>query len=827
MSSFSLIVRGAVGSAALLLGAVSAAAAQGHERDVEARVEMQRMYKAQRADASGKIPPNARAEAWRAFMGLAPGGGAFSAAADAAWRPIGPHGLFSAQESVNSPFGGQIKSGRITSIAVHPNDGRTIFVGAASGGVWKSTNGGHSWSALSDTHCSLAIGAIAIDPVNPNIVYAGTGEINNPITEGCGVLRSTDGGATWTSPTSNQLGNYHGGLVVDRATAGNTSSTIVLAANESGLFQSTNSGATWSRKIVGVAWSVVAHPTRPGTYFASVSNGQRSPASTIWKSTDSGASWIAMPTPFVNTALFARIDIAISRTSPDFLFALAADYNTRLFAGVFRWNEVNQQWTTLPATGLVTNPNSYPFTFGEQGEYNLVIAVDPRNSNRIWVAGVGAFSSEDGGATFRSTARTVHVDWHAISFDPNDPDHMFAGTDGGVYSSFDAGRSWHAQNNGLAIAQFYQGISVHPSGLWVYGGLQDNNAVYFTGSPVWNNLSFLGDGGYTVVNPQDPSTVYVTHAFLNFISRISRFKEEVRTTGISGLDRRGIPRPLVMDPANPATLYFGTQRLYRTTNEGQLWVPISNDLTRGSGFITTIALAPSNSQIIYVGTSDGVISVSQNGGVTFSPFVFAVARWFTEIVVDPTDPLHAIAVASTAGSPHATETRNGGVSFNTTIGATLPDIPVHSALFVPGTSTFLVGTDFGVLQTQNGGAQWTQGPPGLPATIVYDLAYAPSTGTVFASTHGRGIFAYRYGSTPTVLRGDVDGDGRVTAQDALLVQQALVGIELPPGRSAYPQGDANCDGRLQGIDVLLVMRAVVGLPNGSACVGTMFQLARG
>jgi photosystem II stability/assembly factor-like uncharacterized protein len=514
----------------------------------------------------------------------------------------------------------------------------------------------------------------------------------------------------------------------------------------------------------------------------------------------------------------------MSPNAPDLLYLIAGDMNNRRLLGVARWNEVTQQWGVLPASGLVTDQNAYPFTFGEQSEYNLVIAIDPRNANRIWTAGVGAFASEDGGVTFRSTARNVHVDWHAITFDPNDPDRMFAGSDGGFYTSFDAGRTWIAQNNGLAIAQFYQGISVHPNGLWVYGGLQDNNAVYFTGSPIWNNLSQIGDGGSTAVNPQDPTTVYVTHAFLNFVRRISRFREEDRNAGISPNDRSGIPRPIVLDPGNPATLYFGTQRLYRSTNEGVIWAPISGDLTRGSGFITSIALAPSNSQVIYVATSDGVISVSQNGGTTFTSFVFAVARHFTEIVIDPTNPLRAIATASTFGAPKATETRDGGQSFNSSIGTTLPDIPVHSAMFLPGTSTFLVGTEFGVMQTQNNGAQWTQGPPGLPQTIVYDLAYAPLTGTVFASTHGRGIFAYRYGSTPTVLRGDVDGDGRVSAQDALLVQQALVGIELPPGRSVFPQGDANCDGRLQGVDVLLMLRAAVGLPNGNACVGSMFNV---
>lgn len=794
---------------------------QGHDRDKAAREAWSKAYRALRAGETGEIPADAQLSGYRAFrqLPMAQGFGA-----DAAWRALGPMGLFANQESFNGAFGGQIKSGRITTIAVHPTDGRTLIVGSASGGVWKSSNGGYSWSPLTDSQCSLATGAVAIDPVNPNLMYAGTGELNTFLTSGCGVLRSTDGGSTWTGPSSNPVGAFHGGLVIDRATAGSATSTRLLVATSSGLYSSSNSGATWTLRITGVAWSVVGHPTKPGVFFAAVTNASRSPATTLWKSIDGGLSWVSLPTPLASLTQVARIELAISAAAPDFVFALVGDFFTRRFVGIFRWNDSSQLWNSLPATGLVTSMTAYPFTFGEQSEYNLVLAIEPRNSNRLWVAGVGAFISEDGGQTFRSTARNVHVDWHSMVFDPSDADHMVAGTDGGVYSSFDAGRTWQAQNNGLAIAQFYQGISVHPSGLFVYGGLQDNQAVYYTGSLVWNNLSALGDGGSTVVNPQDPTIVYVTHAFLNAVKRVSRFREQDRYTGIDPQDRNGIPRPIAIDPQTPTTLYFGTQRMYKTVNEGTQWVPISGDLTKGSGYITTIAVAPSNPQVIYVGTSDGVVAVSQNGGLTFNRLVFANARWFTEVAIDPVDPLHAIAVASTLGAPHATETRDGGGSFFTTVGNALPDIPVHSAMFLPGTNTFLVGTEFGVLQTTLGSGVWQQGPPGLPSTIVYDVTYAPTTSTIFASTHGRGVFAYRTGTSPVVLRGDVDGDGRLSAQDALLIQQALVGMELPAGRSAFPHGDANCDGRLQGIDVLLVMRAAVGLTNTGACVGTMFNV---
>ena len=805
-----------VGALAMVIVPTIAMAQAGEreEEDVKLRVAA---FREARADEAGNIAPDAWTRAWAGWQALAPSGGMF--AADASWRALGPFGMFGNQ--INFGGIGQLVAGRVTSISVHPTDPYTVYIGAASGGVWKSTSGGATWSPLTDSQCAPAIGSVAVDPVDPNLVYAGTGEINTFEFAGCGVLRSLDGGATWTAPATNPVGPYHGKILVDPATAGTTGQTTLLAATSGGLYVSTNSGGSWSQKLTGVAWSVVALPGRPGTFFASVWHPSRFPSSTVWRSTNGGATWVALQTPVASASMTARIELATSISSANTLIAFAADYSTRKFAGLYRWSEVTQQWTTLPSNGLVTSASAYPFTIGEQGEYNLVVAVDPRNEQRIWVAGVGAFLSEDGGTTFRSVARNVHVDWHAIAFSPKDPDQMYAGTDGGVYVSYDAGRTWRAQNNGLAIAQFYPGISAHPSGQWIFGGLQDNQAAYFSGSTVWNNFASMGDGGYTVVNYKDPSIVYVTHAFFNYIQRKGPgLATESRSAGIGSLDRGRTRRPLVIDPVVPTTLYFGTQRLYKTINEGLFWVPISADLTRGSGYITTIAIAPSNPQVIYVATSDGVIARTLDGGLTFTQFVFAVNRFFTRIVVDPTDPLHAIATASTFGAPTMTETRDGGATFFSSIGTKLAGIPVHAAVFIPGTSTLMAGTEFGVVQTTDGGTTWTMGPPGFPSTIVYDLAYLPATTTVVASTYGRGMFAFNVGASVAVLRGDVDLDGRVTAADALLIQQAIVGVDLSP-LAPYPRGDTNCDRKLEGVDVLLALRTAVGLPNDGVCVGSL------
>ncbi|MEO6446404.1 MAG: dockerin type I domain-containing protein [Gemmatimonadaceae bacterium] len=808
-----------------LVGLVVALPLAAQEReDGKGREALQRAYVAQRADASGQIPPGALYRAWQQVTGMPNAAG--GALADASWRPLGPAGLFINQESFGGVYGGEMKAGRVNSIAFHPTNGQTIVLGS-QGGVWRTTTGATTWTPLTDQQCTSSIGAVLIDPANPQIIYAATGDARSFVQAGCGVLRSIDGGNSWQPPqTTTLLDAFTYRLAIDKRTAGSVASTTVVAATSKGVYASVNSGAQWSQRIAGRATSVVADDSRPGVMFAAVVNGANNPRSTLYRSVDGGVTWNVLPTPLASGATLARMELAVSPAAPGMVFALAGDFQTREFIGVFRWDDARSQWTRLPATGVVTDQDAYPATFGAQAEYDLALAVDPRNPNRIWIAGVGAFLSEDGGVTFRHTAKQIHVDWHAIAFNPSDPDQMAAGTDGGIYLSYDGGRTWRGRNLGLAISQVYQGISVHPSGLWMYAGLQDNNAIYYSGSSVWSNLSLLGDGGYTVLSRNDPSTVWVTHSFNNFIMRQSRgVKEESRSNGINFQDRAGIPRPLAMDPVSSSTLYFGTHRLYRTTNEGLDWFPITTDLTRGSGFITALAVAPNDSRVIWAGTSDGVLAVSRDAGANWLALAFSTSRNFTRIVIDPADVNHVIATASTLNAPRATETRDGGQTFFAGIGLNLPNIPVHVGLQIPNSNIFMVGTDVGVLQSVNGGQTWTQGPIGLPLTIIHDLVYVQQTGTIYAATFGRGVFAYRPGVTPAVLRGDVDKDGRLSAQDALLIQQALVGLELPAGRSAFPEGDANCDGQLTAVDALLILRNVVGLPNVGVCVGTTQRVA--
>jgi len=741
------------------------------------------------------------------------------------WRPLGPIGLFDPGSGFFGS-GAQLDAGRVAAVAPSPAAGGPFLIGTASGGVWRSTTLGNAWTPVTDEQCSLNTGAVAVDPKNTSIVYAGTGEFNAGST-GCGVLRSVDGGVTWTRfadglPLGSTAAVRFGSIVVDPATAGSATASVVLGGTNAGVVRSTNSGASWSVVLTGGVSSVIAHPTRAGVFYAGDRDQTTVSHRGVFKSTDAGATWTQLPALPVSTpANVGRIELAISRTSPDWIYALVNDVSTRRLLGLFRYDESKGTWTTLAANGVYTG--NARGDFGAQSEYDLAIAVDPRDASRVYVAGVRAFRSTDGGATFRPMANEIHCDWHVIVIDPRNPDILYAGTDGGVFVSTDAGDTWTSKNEGLAITQYYPGISLDPLGTVIMGGSQDNGTHVYSGSLYWDG--FLGgDGGYTAINYKDPSIRYGETQWStgsgNTLVRMSGPAQSTRTNGIASGDRAQFIPPLIIDPITPTRLYFGTLRLYRTTNEGVSWTPVTGDVSKGTGTILTVAVAPSDSNTLYVGTSDGNVQVSQNYGDVFTLSNTGLPnRAITRIVVDPASPTHAVLTVSGFGTGHIFETADAGATWRD-ISGNLIDAPANSAALVGTSGTIFVGTDVGVFQTSDDGATWTPGPAGLPNVVVQDLVYKPSANLLVAGTYGRGMFAYTVGTQSAVLRGDVNADGKVDALDALMIQQALT-ASLPGAATIYPRGDANCNGVIDSGDVVLVLRAAVGLSTAGACVGTL------
>lgn len=745
-------------------------------------------------------------------------------AAGAQWTPVGPWGAMTLSDWGSAP---QPDAGRVTDVAFDPRQPDILYVAGASGGIWKTTSGGATWTPLTDDQCSLSIGAMAMDPVNSNILYVGTGELN-VFQYGCGVLRSIDGGNSWQPLATTELGwesgarSAIGSVYVDPATAGSTTSTVVLVASTRGIFRSANSGQSWSSTSTVWATSLVPSAHDANVLFA----GAREVG--VVRSTDNGVTWNTLPLPQgVAANQILRVQLATSAAAPTKLWMAVANYDRHL-QGLWVWDDAAQTWSQLAANGLYDDNRR--LNFGDQAEYDLVLAVDPHDASRVYLGGVRLYRSLDGGDHFSQIASDIHVDWHAFRIDPTNPLHLVGGCDGGVFVSNDGGDSWSGRNSGLAIAQFYPGISVHPALHSYYlGGVQDNGVLVTDGLPLWEGIT-SGDGGFTAIDPSG-SVLFFEAEWGGMgsgptIARISSAGFQNVDAGIDPSDRAEFIPPLVMHPTQGQTLYFGTQRLYRTT-DGTNWQQISAspDLSKGSGSITRIALAPSDPDTVYIGTSDGLLRMSPDAGVNFSSGGAGFPnRYVTGIAVDPSNAAHVVATVSGFGTAHVWQSTDAGATWSSLDGMSIPDVPADAVTTIPGTSDLIVGTDVGVWLSPDFGASWQAAPAGLPNVEVNDVVYDPLVQRLVVGTFGRGMWAIPVVAPLAVLRGDLDLNGTVDAQDALLVAMALVGRDL--GQTTQqtpvqilPNGDANCNGELDTGDAVAVLRQAVGLTTPGSCVG--------
>ncbi len=705
----------------------------------------------------------------------------------ATWQLVGPAPM------KNSYLGG-VKvdvSGRVTALAVDPSDssGNTVYLGAAQGGVWKTTNGGDSWTPLTDKQASLAIGAIALAPSNPQIIYVGTGEPNSGLDSyyGAGILKSTDGGATWTRLGANEFTGAGISAIVVHPTNPNlvyvASSAKVIGgrAPTTGIFRSTDGGQTWTG-LLGCngcsASDLVMSPDNSQTLYAAFDGIG------IYKTTDGGANWNKLSNGLTGFN-FGRIELGIgSKNGQDYLYAgfhvmIQGQYDG---PGLFRSTDGGASWTQFATP--------YPNYCTQQCWYDNVIGVDPNDATIIYLGGSAAYNfrvspptikqvfvkNTDGGTTSTwydltpqtggAANKSLHPDAHAIAFGPDGS--IWVGTDGGVARSRDGGLTWEHKNTNLATLQF-TGIAVHPTDSSVlFGGMQDNNKAVYSGSGTTWNARDAGDGGFAVIDPYDPKYFYGSRFGISF-QRNDQSGDEpnapnwnvdwpVKTNGIDPNDRALFYAPFAADPSTAGVLYYGTYRLYRTTDRGESWTAISGDLTASQyGKISAIAVAPSASGTVYVGSSDGKVHVTTNAGsgntftdITRSPLP---GRYVSDLAVDPQNDQVAYVTFSgfnsnTPGSPgHVFKTTDRGATWSD-ISGNLPDIPVSTIVLDGG--TLYVGTDTGVYVSENGGATWSAFNDGLPLVAVVDLALFDHGGNkiLFAATHGRSVWKIALSSSP-------------------------------------------------------------------------------
>lgn len=731
-------------------------------KDFEATGAMgaMRWYNDQRAYPTGFIPYDWREKAIEHTnkFNLSK----FNAVSSVAWISIGPHNI----------------AGRVRSIAINPTNPNIIYCGSVSGGIWKTTDAGSTWEPLTDFAPNLVIGCITFHPTDPNIIYAGTGEgyFNVDALRGIGILKSTDAGNSWTILKNFEKASepyyYH---YINKIVIHPTNPNIIyaaLSAKDAGVWKSTDGGTTWTKDFAPSSSSnfcvdLVMDPNNSNTLYSA--HGLYASTDGIYKTTNGGGSWRKPTTGFPSTTTkYRRISLAISPSNSNILYACLADSNSFTHS-IQKSTNGGENWFAVGTP--YDNSSAVNGThLGGQGWYNNVIIVHPTNPNIVYTGGINLFKSSNGGVNWTRISDGygspyVHVDQHAIAFDPTNPEIMYFGCDGGIFKTTNGGSSFIDVNSNFRTVQFYSG-AVHPTQNIYYGGTQDNGTMKTTSHPTWS-IVLGGDGGATWVDYITPSTVYTEYVNLCIQKSVNqgnnwgRIMEGIPTKGNNQFDgtsdRCAFIAPIVMDPSDPKILVAGTYKIYRTTNGGVLWSQISNDLTGdGSGstgaYISAIAIAKTSSQTIYVGTSGSSTSpasiwVTTNIGSSWTNITKTILpdRYIKAIAIDPGNRDRVFVGYSgynfnTPTTPgHIFRSSNRGTSWQD-ISGDLPDIPVNIIIINPSsTNHIIIGTDMGVYETNNGGINWIQQNSGMANVSIADIDLN-DYGYLFAATHGRGMF---------------------------------------------------------------------------------------
>lgn len=658
-------------------------------------------------------------------------------------------------------------SGRVTALAADPQNPATIYLGGAQGGVWRTTNGGQTWQPMTENAPTQAVGAIAIDPTNRNVIYVGTGEANlsGDSFAGMGILKSTDGGQSWENLAAQTfIGLGFSGLIIDPsntntlyASVADAIGGLVAAGNPNsaipGVYKSTDGGISW-RLVFRVnfnenfplpAMDLEMDPTNPSILYSTFFFGG------IFKTTDGGQNWVKLAGGLPNSG-FDRPDIGIARSNPNTLYAAFGSANSGDLLSIFRSTDGGGSWVS------VADPPRTAFGNVCQCFYDNVIVVDPNDANTLYYGAVTLYKSSDAGLSWRDIGKGnigLHPDFHAMIFLSGSSSQLIVGNDGGVWSSPDAGNSWININSNLSLTQF-QSIAVHPTDPNVSaGGTQDNGSLLFSGNNSWQ-MVFGGDGGIAQIDQNRPNIVYVNtqSSFLKgpFRSeqggRLNTFTRAAN--GISQSDRALFYAPFILDPNNQSTLYYGTSRLYRSMDQGRNWMAISENLTSGGrDAISTIAVAPSSARFIYTGSAGGAVFASSDGGATFRNVTANLPmRSISDIAVDPNSPATVYVTVSGFGSGHVFKSTTGGGNWQDVSG-NLPDVPANAiAINARDANQIFVGNDMGLFESTDGGATWTI-VPGMPFVAVFDIAINERLGFLRVATHGRGIYEAQIGGAST------------------------------------------------------------------------------
>ncbi len=625
------------------------------------------------------------------------------------WYSLGP------TPGLNQNYGDV--SSRIVTVKFNPSNPDIIYVGTACGGVWKTTNGGTLWIPLTDFEVSLSSGALAVDNINPNIIYIGTGEATYFTYSyyGRGLLKSTNGGINWVQ-YRNGLPDltYFSRLVIK---PGN-SNILFAALGTAGLYKSTNSGESWSLAVSGRCDDIVFSADGSKAYIVGSGTGYRI-------STNGGESF----TTHTSFPVGTRSHLAIFRGNPNILYATT-----------YRDTTVYAYKSTNGGYNYVVLPNT--FTGSNQAWYDYYIHVNPNDENNVFIGLVDLWRTLNGRDFVKITNTSsgpVHVDHHNLDFHPSDANTLIIANDGGVNLSTNKGTNWINLNSTLNLTQFYRIASDPSNASHIIGGTQDNGVQRTTGSLKWN-VVYGGDGGEVCFNPKEPKYILTENQF-NAIRR-STDGGLTWTSAVTGLSGTAAwIAPIIAHPDSSGVFYTARQQLFKTTNNASSWTLYSTGI---SGTVRELTVSKSNPKIIFAAVNN-LVYKSVDGGKTFSIANNSLPnRIITSINVHPDSSETVILTMSGFGGGHIYKSTNGGINWFD-ISGNLPDTPANDGIFYhPGYSTgiYIAATDIGVFTSDNSGNSWTELANGLPNTVCIHLDYNLAADKLRVATHGRGVWEF-------------------------------------------------------------------------------------
>ncbi len=662
--------------------------------------------------------------------------------------------------------------GRITGLAIHPDDPATIYAAGAIGGVFKSTDGGDTYEPVFDEDFAQSGGAIAIDLNDMNRIWYGSGEANasGDSYPGNGIYLSEDAGNTWTHKGLSES-HHIGRIIIDPS----NSDRIFVAAtgklfgfnSDRGVYRTENGGTSWEQVLFiddsTACIDIEINQLNPDTVFAVMWERYRQPSqrqvsgpnSGLWRSIDGGDTWSELTNGLpINEDNLGRGSLAISPTHPDFLFLTHTDH-PGYYLGAWKSNDGGDSW--IEATGFddvgYNVYNSFGWYFGESG-------IEPGWPPTIYVSGLYMYRSDDAGDNWsRVFYPWCHVDHHALVIDPNNPNRVVSGHDGGVNYSLDHGDDNTFRFSSLAATQYYA-ITHDPSLPYrLYGGTQDNGTMRTTNGGInnWSNL-YGGDGFYCLVDPRDSEVIYISMQWGSIRRTLDGGGSWEDIDGEADADRTNWMTPYTFDPFNYDRLYRGSYRIWKTNTRGDSWFAISDDLTDGDdpgnltyGTITSISVSPAQEHLILVGTDDANVWYTDTGGINWHRIDQDIPDVWVSRVANHPDSAGVFFVALSGHrigehTPHLYRSGDFGETWYPIVGNLpedrLPDGPINDVIIDPhDTSRLYVGTDFGVFASMDYGQTWAELGEGLPMSAVFDIDFIASERRLVAGTHGRSMYS--------------------------------------------------------------------------------------